>query len=85
MEGKSVRRFTNLEVFREYVEGYVMGHPKTHQRMTLMVRQLAQGPHGVPIEVYCLLLLQRNGVGRIRSLPIGSLQPPLRGPARLRP
>ena len=53
MEGTSVRRFTNLEAFREYVERYVRVHPKTHQRMTLMVRQLAQGPHGVPIEVYC--------------------------------
>ena len=47
------RRLTNLEAFRTYVEGYVRAHASTHQEMTLMVRQLAPGPHGVPIEVYC--------------------------------
>ncbi|MCY4397973.1 MAG: mechanosensitive ion channel [Gemmatimonadetes bacterium] len=47
------RELTNLEVFRSYVEGYLRGHPKTHQEMILMVRQLAPGPHGAPIEVYC--------------------------------
>ena len=52
-EGISARRLTNLEAFRAYVERYLRGHPKTHQEMTLMVRQLAPGPHGVPIEVYC--------------------------------
>lgn len=44
---------TNLELFRAYVEGYLRAHPKTHQEMTLMVRQLAPGPHGAPIEIYC--------------------------------
>ena len=44
---------TNLEVFRHYVEGYLRAHPKTHREMILMVRQLAPGPHGAPIEVYC--------------------------------
>ena len=53
VEVESVRRVTNLEAFRAYVEGYVLAHPKTHREMTLMVRQLAPGPHGVPIEVYC--------------------------------
>ena len=52
-EGMSARRLTNLEAFRAYVEGYLRAHPKTHQEMILMVRQLAPGPHGVPIEVYC--------------------------------
>ena len=47
------RRLTNLEAFLSYVEGYVRAHAGTHQEMTLMVRQLAPGPHGVPIEVYC--------------------------------
>ena len=37
---------TNLELFRAYVEGYLRAHPKTHREMTLMVRQLAPGPHG---------------------------------------
>ena len=44
---------TNLELFRAYVEGYLRAHPKTHKEMTLMVRQLAPGPHGAPIEIYC--------------------------------
>ena len=49
----SARQLTNLEAFRAYVEGYLRVHPKTHQEMILMARQLAPGPHGVPIEVYC--------------------------------
>ena len=52
-EGISARRLTNLEAFRAYVEEYLRAHPKTHQEMILMVRQLAPGPHGIPIEVYC--------------------------------
>ena len=47
------RQVTNLELFRAYVEGYLRAHPKTHREMTLMVRQLAPGPHGAPIEIYC--------------------------------
>ena len=47
------RELTNLEMFRAYVEGYVRAHPKTHREMTLMVRQLAPGPNGAPIEIYC--------------------------------
>ena len=35
------------------MEGYLRAHPKTHNGMTLMVRQLAPGPHGAPIEIYC--------------------------------
>jgi miniconductance mechanosensitive channel len=51
MAGRS--RVTNLELFRAYVEGYLRAHPKTHKEMILMVRQLAPGPHGAPIEIYC--------------------------------
>ena len=47
------RHVTNLELFRVYVEGYLRAHPKTHREMTLMVRHLAPGPHGAPIEIYC--------------------------------
>ena len=42
-----------MEMFRAYVEAYLRVHPKTHDEMTLMVRQLAPGPHGAPIEIYC--------------------------------
>ncbi len=51
--GTQLQQATNLEMFRAYVEAYLRAHPKTHQEMTLMVRQLAPGPHGAPIEIYC--------------------------------
>ncbi|MYB07544.1 MAG: mechanosensitive ion channel [Gemmatimonadetes bacterium] len=51
--GTQAGKVTNLEIFRAYVEGYLRAHPKTHREMTLMVRQLAPGPHGAPIELYC--------------------------------
>ncbi len=49
----STTPLTNLEIFRTYVEGYLQAHPLTHKDMILMVRQLAPGPHGAPIEIYC--------------------------------
>lgn len=48
-----IRRLTNLGTFRVYVRKYLEAHPKTHTGMTLLTRQLAPGPEGVPIEVYC--------------------------------
>ncbi len=48
-----IRRLTNLGTFRVYVLKYLEAHPKTHKGMTLLTRQLAPGPEGVPIEVYC--------------------------------
>ncbi|MEG3193196.1 mechanosensitive ion channel family protein [Lysobacter sp. D1-1-M9] len=47
------RRATNLGTFRAYVAAYLRAHPGVHQGMTLMVRQLAPGPTGLPMEVYC--------------------------------
>ncbi len=46
------RRMTNLGTFRAYVKAYLQNHPKINQDMTLLVRQLAPGEHGVPIEIY---------------------------------
>jgi miniconductance mechanosensitive channel len=47
------RRLTNIGTFRAYVEAYLRQNPDIHQdKMTLMVRQLASGPKGLPIEVY---------------------------------
>jgi miniconductance mechanosensitive channel len=46
------RRLTNLGTFRAYVEGFLRNHPKIHQEMTLMVRQLPSDGQGVPIEIY---------------------------------
>lgn len=46
------RRLTNIGTFRVYVEAYLKSHPKVHKNLTCMVRQLAPGPHGVPLEMY---------------------------------
>ncbi|HSM10854.1 MAG TPA: mechanosensitive ion channel family protein, partial [Lysobacter sp.] len=47
------RRATNLGTFRAYVSAYLRAHPGVRQDMTLMVRQLAPGPTGLPLEIYC--------------------------------
>ncbi|WP_433853350.1 mechanosensitive ion channel family protein [Stenotrophomonas nitritireducens] len=52
-EEVNARRMTNLGTFRAYVERYLRSHPGIHQGMTLMVRQLAPTPQGLPLEVYC--------------------------------
>lgn len=46
------RALTNIGVFRAYITQYIQRHPGIHQEMTLMVRQLAPGEHGLPIEIY---------------------------------
>ena len=47
------RRMTNIGVFRHYLESYLRKHPRISQNMTLLVRQLAIGDSGVPVEIYC--------------------------------
>lgn len=49
----NTRRVTNLGTFRAYVGHYLRAHPGIHQEMTQMVRQLAPGPTGLPLELYC--------------------------------
>ncbi len=49
------RRLTNLGTFRIYIEEYLKHHPKIRKDMTLMVRQLAPTPQGLPLEVYCFV------------------------------
>ena len=46
------RQLTNVGVFREYIHQYVRNHPKIHKDMTMMVRQLASGDNGLPLEIY---------------------------------
>lgn len=46
------RRMTNLGTFRAYVAAYLRSHPKLRHDMTFLVRQLAPGPTGIPIEMY---------------------------------
>ncbi len=47
------RRVTNIGTFRAYVAAYLRAHPGVNQDMTMMVRQLAPGPTGLPLEIYC--------------------------------
>lgn len=47
------RRVTNIGCFRAYVERFLRAHPGIHRDMTLLVRQLAPTPDGLPLEIYC--------------------------------
>jgi miniconductance mechanosensitive channel len=47
------RRITNIGTFRAYAYNYLKNHPQIHKNMTLIVRQLAPGPEGLPLEIYC--------------------------------
>ncbi|MEM0953035.1 MAG: mechanosensitive ion channel family protein [Pseudomonadota bacterium] len=47
------RRLTNIGTFRAYVYNYLRSRPDIHADMTLLVRQLAPGSTGVPLEIYC--------------------------------
>ncbi len=49
----NMRRLTNVGSFRAYATNYLANHPAIHKGMTLMVRQLAPGPEGLPLEIYC--------------------------------
>jgi len=46
------RQLTNIGVFRVYIQQYLKNHPKIHKEMTLIVRQLASGDNGLPLEIY---------------------------------
>lgn len=46
------RHLTNVGTFRAYLEAYLRNHPKIHQDMTFLVRQLQPTDRGLPIEIY---------------------------------
>lgn len=46
------RALTNIGIFRAYISEYLRHHSGIHQEMTLMVRQLAPGENGLPLEIY---------------------------------
>ncbi|MGB0395789.1 MAG: mechanosensitive ion channel family protein [Flavobacteriaceae bacterium] len=46
------RNMTNIGLFRRYALAYLQNHPEINNELTVMVRQLAPTPQGVPIEVY---------------------------------
>jgi len=49
----NTRRLTNIGTFRAYILRYLLAHDKIRSDMTMLVRQLAPGPDGLPLEVYC--------------------------------
>lgn len=53
------RRMTNVGTFRAYVVAYLKEHPKIHDEMTFLVRQLAPTDKGLPLEVYVFSTDQR--------------------------
>lgn len=52
LEPVNTRRLTNLGTFRAYCLAYLKHHPRIRQDMTLLVRQLAPTPTGLPLELY---------------------------------
>ncbi|WP_165748390.1 mechanosensitive ion channel family protein [Cellulophaga sp. Z1A5H] len=46
------RNLTNIGVFRKYTEIYIENHSGINKEMMIMVRQLAPGTQGIPIEIY---------------------------------
>ena len=46
------RRMTNIGTFRSYLVAYLRNHPKIHQDMTFLVRQLQPTEKGLPLEIY---------------------------------
>lgn len=46
------RWLTNIGTFRAYILEYLRNHPNIKTEMGLMVRQLAPGEHGLPLEIY---------------------------------
>ena len=46
------RRLTNIGTLRAYIKAYLQNHPRIHNDMTFLIRQLNPGPSGLPIEIY---------------------------------
>ncbi|HBN84923.1 MAG TPA: mechanosensitive ion channel protein MscS [Clostridiales bacterium] len=46
------RHLTNIGTFRAYVTGYLENNPHIHKTLVKMVRQLAPGENGLPLEIY---------------------------------
>ncbi|WP_303849853.1 mechanosensitive ion channel family protein [Seleniivibrio woodruffii] len=49
------RRLTNIGTFRAYVKRYLETNRNIHKEMTLIVRQMAPSPDGLPIEIYAFV------------------------------
>tara|TARA_B100000575_G_scaffold28632_1_gene19339 strand:+ start:7630 stop:8865 length:1236 start_codon:yes stop_codon:yes gene_type:complete len=46
------RNMTNIGLYRRYALAYLKDHPQISQDLTIMVRQLAPSPEGIPLEIY---------------------------------
>ena len=46
------RALTNIGCFRAWLQIWLRQHPRVHQDMTFLIRQLQPGPTGLPIEIY---------------------------------
>ena len=45
-------QITNVEIFRAYIAAMLRGRADIHKEMTFLIRSLAPGRSGMPIEVY---------------------------------
>lgn len=46
------RHLTNIGTYRIYIENYLKNHKLIHKELIAMVRQLAPGEYGLPLEIY---------------------------------
>lgn len=46
------RHLTNIGTYRIYIENYLKNHKLIHKGLIAMVRQLAPGEYGLPLEIY---------------------------------
>lgn len=44
---------TNLQAYRSFLLKYLKHHPEVNSQLTLLVRQLAPGAEGLPLQIYC--------------------------------
>ncbi|MDF2538128.1 MAG: putative rane protein [Herbinix sp.] len=49
------RHLTNIGTFRIYIQYYLKNHPELHDNMAQLVRQLAPGENGLPLEIYAFI------------------------------
>ncbi|QIV96817.1 mechanosensitive ion channel [Allofrancisella inopinata] len=45
-------KITNITLLRVYIENYLRKHPKIHQDLTFLIRELQPTESGLPIEIY---------------------------------
>ena len=51
----NLQDYTNISLFRAYMEFYLRNHPDIHNDMMLLVRQLSPDADGLPIEIYAFI------------------------------